>query len=179
MSSSAALPSWTSAKKFGTMSCAPTYSKSFRRRGFPRLVKGLFFQVRVVHFRRVPLLGYTRAAIPTTFTFSTPKPNGGLLRVTMSSPLPARAISWMGITEPLPVIRLFLMTTFSCSTATSPSTPLLLSLHGAQARLPEEARARCLAYYPLPPPPCCASLSSPAPFPHIICLCLLAAVFHT
>jgi hypothetical protein len=32
-----------------------------------------FRSFRVVHFRRAPLLGYTRAAIPTTFTFSTPK----------------------------------------------------------------------------------------------------------
>jgi hypothetical protein len=66
---------------------------------------------RVVHFRWAPLLGYTRAAIPTTFTFPTPKPNGGLLLVTMPSPLPARAISWMGITAPLSVARLGLMTT--------------------------------------------------------------------
>jgi hypothetical protein len=37
MSASAALPSWTGAKKFLTILCAPTYSASFRQRGFPRL----------------------------------------------------------------------------------------------------------------------------------------------
>jgi hypothetical protein len=53
--------------------------------------KGLFFSVSPD--RILPagtLTGSTRAATPKTSTLPTPKPSGGLLKVTMSSLLPAR-----------------------------------------------------------------------------------------